>query len=201
MHTLRVTVILNMILMSALVFTNTGCKSANGGLRWPWQKDRTLGLGAGEHGGPGLLMNSGMSDIDQVYGESGDLVTGSGARFQDTCQPVHSVAFQPVYFTYDSYVLPPNEIAKVDLVGQHLNSNPSHVLVIEGHCDERGSNEYNLSLGENRAIAVRGYLVNMGIATDRIQTISYGEEKPAVTGYDESAWRLNRRGEFALFQK
>jgi len=200
MNTLRTTVILNMVLISALVFMNTGCKSANNGRRGPGQDDRALGLGSGENSGPELLMNSGMSDIDQVYGEGGDLVT-SGARFQDTCQAVHSAAFQPVYFTYDSYVLPPNERVKIDMVGQHLNSNPGHVLVIEGHCDERGSNEYNLSLGENRAIAVRTYLVNMGVATDRIQTISYGEEKPAVMGSDEGAWRLNRRGEFALFQR
>ncbi len=199
MHTMRIAVLLNMVLISSLIFMDTGCKSSSGGLRWPWQKDRALGLGANELDGPELLANDGMSDIDSVYGEGGDLI--SGARFEDTCQQVHGLAFEPVYFTYDSYVLPPNEIAKVDQVGQHLNANSGHVLVVEGHCDERGSNEYNLSLGENRAIAVRAYLVNMGIASDRIQTRSYGEEKPAVIGMDEGAWRLNRRGEFALFQR
>ena len=198
MYKMRVALIINMVLMSSLVFMDTGCKSANGGWRWPWQKDRVLGLGA-EDGGPELLADDGFNDIDNIFGEDGSLV--SGARFEDTCEPVHDVIFEPVYFTYDSYVLPPNEIAKVDMIGEHLNSNANHVLVVEGHCDERGSNEYNLSLGENRALAVRSYLVNMGVAPDRIQTRSFGEEKPAVTGMDESAWGMNRRGEFALFQK
>lgn len=75
------------------------------------------------------------------------------------------------------------------------------MVVIEGNCDERGSSEYNMALGENRAIIVRNYLVQSGIAADRIQTRSYGEEKPAVDGHDESAWAKNRRGEFAIFQK
>ena len=75
------------------------------------------------------------------------------------------------------------------------------MVVVEGHCDERGSNEYNMSLGENRAIIIRNYLVQNGIAADRIQTRSYGEEKPAVMGSDESAFSRNRRGEFAIYQK
>ena len=73
--------------------------------------------------------------------------------------------------------------------------------MIEGNCDERGSAEYNLSLGENRAIIVRNYLVQSEIAADRIQTRSYGEEKPAVDGHDESAWAKNRRAEFVIFKK
>ena len=125
----------------------------------------------------------------------------SGARFEDTLQPVQGVKFAPVYYSLDSYVLAPSEAAKVEQVAQHLQQNTSHVLVVEGHCDERGSNEYNLALGENRAIAIRTRLVELGIAGDRIQTRSYGEEKPAVVGTGEAVWRLNRRGEFALFQK
>jgi peptidoglycan-associated lipoprotein len=74
-------------------------------------------------------------------------------------------------------------------------------VAVEGHCDERGSNEYNMSLGENRAIILRNYLVQSGIAPERIQTRSFGEEKPAVEGHDESAWGQNRRGEFDIFQK
>lgn len=73
-------------------------------------------------------------------------------------------------------------------------------MIIEGNCDERGSNEYNLSLGDLRATSIRAYLESIGIAPNRIQTKSYGEEKPAVIGHDESAWAKNRRGEFAVFQ-
>jgi len=197
MHKMRVAIVVNVALMGSLMFMNTGCRTAAGGWRWPWQKDRaTMNINDPELIDPELIADS---DMVSIFGEDGELV--SGARFEDTFDKVHDVSFDVVYFTYDSYVMPPNEIAKVDRVGQHLNSTPNHVLVIEGNCDERGSNEYNLSLGENRALAIRSYLVNMGVAPDRIQTRSFGEEKPAVMGMDESAWRMNRRGEFSLFQK
>ena len=94
------------------------------------------------------------------------------------------VDFAPVYFGFDASALPAGEMAKI----------------IEGNCDERGSNEYNLSLGDLRATSIRAYLESIGIAPNRIQTKSYGEEKPAVIGHDESAWAKNRRGEFAVFQ-
>ena len=194
MH-IRSVVVVNVALMGALVFMDTGCRTKAGGWRWPWQKDRSTEVGAGLSD-PTLLENT---DLAKVTGEDGSLV--SRARFEDTLQAVQGVKFAPVYFAFDSYALPPSEVSKVEQVAQHLQQNAGHVLVVEGHCDERGSNEYNLSLGENRALAVRSYLVNLGVAADRIQTRSYGEEKPAVAGSGEEAWHLNRRGEFALFQK
>ena len=84
-------------------------------------------------------------------------------------------------------------------MAQHLTSRPERVVVVEGNCDERGSNEYNMALGDQRAVVIRNYLVQNGIAADRIQHRSYGEEKPAVDGHDESAWSRNRRGEFAIY--
>ncbi len=185
MHKMRLTVIVNVVVAGLLVVAVSGCKS----------KGAKAGL---DGDGPSLIEGENMAGSG-LYDALG--TAAGGASFKDLYAPVQGVAFEPVYFALDSYSMPPQEIAKVDRVGQHLNANASHVLIIEGHCDERGSNEYNLSLGENRALAVRSYLVNMGVAPDRIQTISYGEEKPAVIGMDESAWRMNRRGEFALFQK
>ena len=70
------------------------------------------------------------------------------------------------------------------------------VITIEGHCDERGSEEYNLALGERRASGVKRYLVDLGVPASRLRTVSFGEAKPAVVGHDESAWRYNRRAEF-----
>jgi len=168
------------------------------GCRMPWSKKGGAGGGAGGSGldDPTLLETT---DIPSVYDGAGNLV--SGARFEDTLQPVQGVTFAPVYFALDSYALAPSEIAKVEQVATHLQQNANHVLVVEGHCDERGSNVYNLSLGENRAISVRTRLAELGVSGDRIQTRSYGEEKPAVAGAGEEAWRLNRRGEFSLFQK
>jgi len=193
MH-IRSVVVVNLALMSALVFMDTGCRTKAGGWRWPWQKDTsTL---AGDTANSTLLEGT---DIPKVTDEAGNTV--SGARFEDTLQAVQGVKFSPVYFAFDSYVLPPSEVSKIEQVAQHLKSNANHVVVVEGNCDDRGSNEYNMSLGENRALAVREYLVKLGISADRIQTRSYGEEKPAVAGTGEEVWRLNRRDEFALFQK
>jgi peptidoglycan-associated lipoprotein len=79
-----------------------------------------------------------------------------------------------------------------------LKSNARAKATIEGHCDERGTTEYNLGLGERRAKAVKDYLVAAGIGADRIATISYGKERPFVLGHDESSWKWNRRGHFAV---
>ncbi len=181
---MKMVVVRNVVLAGALVLMQSGCSKKKSAENDPLLLDN---IG----GGPMIGM---VTDSD------GFPVTG-GASFRDLYQEVQGIAFQPVYFALDSYSLPPNEIAKTDEVGRHLLATPNHVLIVEGHCDERGSNEYNLALGENRALAVRSYLVNMGIAADRIQTVSFGEEKPAVMGSGESAWSLNRRCEFALFQK
>lgn len=107
--------------------------------------------------------------------------------------------FSPVYFAYDSSQLVESERPKAEQVAQHLKQNSNTAVIIDGHCDERGSAEYNLALGERRALAVRAYLVTLGIEADRIQTRSFGEEKPAAPGHDEDSWARNRRGEFVLY--
>ncbi len=146
------------------------------------------------------------SDISTVEGADANasevsLTGASEGKFEDLYQRCSDVSFTPVYFGFDSTVVPAGELGKIDAVAQHLASNAGRVVVVEGNCDERGSHEYNMSLGENRAIIIRNYLVQSGIASDRIQTRSYGAEKPAVEGHDESAYALNRRGEFVIFQK
>ncbi len=110
------------------------------------------------------------------------------------------VDFAPVYFGFDADALSQGEMPKIEAVAKHLQEKPNRVVIIEGNCDERGSNEYNLVLGDQRAIKIRDYLVTIGIDANRIQTKSYGEEKPAVSGQGEAAWAKNRRGEFAVFQ-
>ena len=110
------------------------------------------------------------------------------------------VSFDPVYFGFDASNLASSELDKIDRVAQHLRDNADRVVIVEGNCDERGSNEYNLELGSLRAISIRDYLATLGISGDRVQTKSYGEEKPAVQGAGEGVWSKNRRGEFAVFQ-
>ena len=149
------------------------------------------------------------SDISSIDGGDGSsinssevsLANASEGKFEDLYARCHDVNFAPVYFAFDSTVVPQGELGKIDEVAKHLTDNAKRVVVVEGNCDERGSHEYNMSLGENRAIIVRNYLVQSGIAPERIQTRSFGEEKPAVEGHDESAWGQNRRGEFDIFQK
>ena len=123
-----------------------------------------------------------------------------GTPFDQNRTPVGNSGIGPVYFGYDSSVLPPAELAKLQQAADYMTSNSGVVLIVEGHCDERGSNEYNLSLGEQRALALRSALVNLGISADRIQSRSFGEEKPAVLGSGEAVWAQNRRGEFAFYK-
>jgi peptidoglycan-associated lipoprotein len=109
--------------------------------------------------------------------------------------------FQPVFYSLDS--------AEIDGPGQQalnadaeiLKKYPSWTITIEGHCDERGTAEYNLALGERRALAAKTYLVSLGIPSDRLRTVSYGKEFPFDPGHDESAWAKNRRAHFVVTSK
>jgi len=102
-----------------------------------------------------------------------------------------------VYFALDSSTLDEAAQAVLDRNAKLLRDNASWTVTIAGHCDERGTVEYNQALGERRALAVRDYLVAAGVPESRLRTVSYGKEMPAVDGHDESAWSRNRRAEFA----
>ena len=101
-----------------------------------------------------------------------------------------------VFFDFDSYELKPEARDTLSNNAEWLKMNPDIQVQIEGHCDERGTEEYNLALGERRAAAVKDYLVSMGVDEGRLYTISYGEEVPANTGHDAAAWSENRRAQF-----
>ena len=102
------------------------------------------------------------------------------------------------FFAYDSNVLSSEARANLELSARWLKENPEVKLTVEGHCDERGTEQYNLALGERRASAARDFLVALGIATNRIDTISYGEERPFASGSNEAAWAQNRRAHLWL---
>jgi peptidoglycan-associated lipoprotein len=99
-----------------------------------------------------------------------------------------------VYFDTDQSVVRPDGRATLDKQAAWLKQYANYAITIEGHCDERGTREYNFALGERRAQAVRQYLISQGLPADRIHTISYGKERPEVVGSDEGAWARNRRG-------
>ena len=160
------------------------------------------------NGGDGLAGNNG--DADLTSGKDADLNGGNNANagvgswgenkglspYDDFGTPIAGLEFQPVFFRFDQSIIDSNEAVKLDQVASYLQSNPGAGVVIEGHCDNKGSDEYNRALGERRALASKEYLVGKGIADSRIRTVSYGEEKPAGSNDDEASRAKNRRDEF-----
>jgi len=105
-----------------------------------------------------------------------------------------------IYYDYDKYDIRADQLSIIQADAAFLAQHTSMNFTIEGHCDERGSTEYNLALGDNRANAVKNALTQAGVSADRIKTISYGKEKPFCTDHDEQCWQQNRRGHF-VYQK
>ena len=110
----------------------------------------------------------------------------------------HNSPLKPVFFTLDSSDVDDAGRETISANAEILKKNPKWVVTIEGHCDERGTAEYNLALGERRAIAVKTFLVSLGISPDRVRTISYGKEFPFDPGRTEEAMVKNRRGHFVI---
>ena len=156
-------------------FGLTGCKNP------PWKK-KAGGSASGSESGVPPLGAGGESAI-------GDRPIAGGAWQHGQ--------FAPVLFDYDSARIRPSEVSKLETVAAHMKSNPGK-LVIEGHCDERGTAEYNRALGEHRALAAREELVKLGVDSSRMSTVSYGKDRPAEMGHDEAARAKNRRCEFVV---
>jgi peptidoglycan-associated lipoprotein len=106
----------------------------------------------------------------------------------------------PIYFDFDSYNVAEPSKAELQQVAEYLGKHPGSTVTISGHTDERGTTEYNLMLGDQRAKSAHDYLVRLGIDPLRIKTISFGEERPAQAGHDEGSWSKNRRDEFNTSQ-
>lgn len=114
-------------------------------------------------------------------------------------EPVSTV-FEDIHFEFDRYNILARDEAVLSGVARWLDDNERVDVLIEGHCDERGTNEYNMALGEQRALAARRYLIGLGVTAARLSTISYGEERPIDHGSTEEAWATNRRDEFTVSQ-
>jgi peptidoglycan-associated lipoprotein len=154
----------------------------------------TLPSGAPFEGG---AQASAMPNANSTGGGPGTTPTAD-INLDDYNQDRAALAAYTVHFKFDSAVVEDNEQANVASVAQALVSDVNAKLLIEGHCDERGTEEYNRSLGERRALALREALGKDNIDPMRVKTISYGKDKPVDPGHDESAWAKNRRGEFIL---
>jgi peptidoglycan-associated lipoprotein len=140
--------------------------------------------------------NSGDTGIKPEPYTGGPLATTTNWNPHDMIQHPEKLAQYTVHFKYDSAVVEDSEQANLAAVSDALKSDLTAKLLIAGHCDERGTEEYNRSLGERRALALREALAKIGVAADRIGTISFGKDQPVDTGHNEAAWAKNRRGQF-----
>ena len=140
---------------------------------------------------------SGSTARGEMGPEGGDkaaMLEGDGMRTGSERLPLD---FRTIYFAYDKSELRPAAKSDLKYNAEVMRQHPGARLFVEGHCDERGTNEYNLALGERRARAAKSYLVDLGVPASRVATASYGEERPVVKGHNEQAWAKNRRDEFA----
>jgi peptidoglycan-associated lipoprotein len=143
---------------------------------------------------PGNPMDNGAN----ANSMPGSMPTTSLDTFEGMIKDRAALAAYTIHFAFDSAVIRDSEQANLSSVAAALSASPNDKLLIEGNCDERGTEEYNRALGERRALAAREALANAGVSPDRIRTISYGKDKPVDPGHDEAAWAKNRRDDFVL---
>ena len=146
--------------------------------------------------------------VDSASGSSSSSATAAGAGSSSSSSSTTATQMSDaeklaqvgntVYFGFDSAELAGEAKATLDRQAAFLNVNPTMVVIIEGHADERGTREYNLALGDRRAVAVRDYLLAKGLNAARVRTVSYGKERPAVSGSNEESWAKNRRAATVL---
>lgn len=117
---------------------------------------------------------------------------------KDVLTAEEKAILKDILFDYDKYDIRPDARPVLDGIASWMNKNSNINIITEGHCDERGTNEYNLALGEKRAKAARDYLVSLGVSTLRITIVTYGEEKPLCTEQNEDCWQRNRRAHFVV---
>jgi peptidoglycan-associated lipoprotein len=175
-----------------------GCKTKSVGLT-PLPSSSAAGSGTqAAKPGPGESLSDGSNKAGSAVGELGSNPISDPNLRKDWPRDREIFKSDTVHFDYDSSVIKADDKAKVAAVAEYIKSHASDALEIEGHCDVRGTEEYNRSLGERRALALRDELIQLGVEASRIDTVSFGEDRPVDTGHDEAAYKKNRRGEFLL---
>ena len=184
------------IVMTVSIFVFTGCESQqrvyNPNAKFNGDGEPT----ALNHPGATspIVQDGGLIDISGP----GDKIPGEGSPGTPVDHPFKN---SPVYFAYDSAVVGQAYDSMLKQIADYINANPNYHLTISGHCDERGSEEYNRALGERRALSVKQAIVAFGASDIRVNTVSYGEERPADPGKSLEAFAKNRRAEFEVFAK
>ena len=190
------TIVLPLALALVAMLATTGCRHGFNGkvTNLPGHRPEV-----GDTGGGGTIPNAPAIDNTPppfAQNQPGTTPTAD-INLDNYNQDRAALAQYTVHFKFDSAVVQDNEQANLASVAQAL-TDPNLKLLIEGHCDERGTEEYNRSLGERRALALREALAKNNVDPTRVKTISYGKDKPVDPGHDEAAWSKNRRGEFIL---
>jgi len=181
---------LKWLMAAALVLLAFGGCSSKGGVEGKGA-DGAAATAAGKGSGPRVNgYGEGNPYGRRGYREGG----GAGSELDDPSGPL---ARRVIYFQYDSYEVAPEYLSVVTSHADYLASHPEQTAVLEGHADERGSPEYNIALGEARAKAVLRMMQLQGVQNGQLRILSYGEERPADMGHDESAWQQNRRVEIS----
>ena len=161
----------------------------------PQPQTQTGGIGSGAAVNPEMPVTTERTPEGiglNANGKYNELINGPHDEDRDKFKA------DTVYFEFDKSAIKPSEEGKLQDVANYFKNNTSDALRVEGNCDERGTEKYNLALGERRALSVREYLANLGVDPQRIGTISYGFSKPVESGHNEAAWAKNRRGDLVL---
>ena len=188
-----------LVLAALMAATSTGCKTK------PKNITPIPGGNASVAGSGSLLARdssgtvNGGGDVVTVD-QSGNIGLSDLDDFENMLMDRDALAAQTVYFELDRSEIHPDDLSKVEAVAGSLAQDPQNKVLIEGHCDERGTEEYNRALGERRALSVRDALSGLGVSADRVRTMSYGEDRPADPGLNDAAYSRNRRGEFVLLK-
>jgi peptidoglycan-associated lipoprotein len=185
---------INTLLSFGLIISisGVGCKKKPGYLT-PLPGSRT-----GQVAEPSSAPPLGPGEKTDVSGLTTGIKSNEPGSHQGWNENAEALKTDTVYFDFDSSVVKSGEKPKVAKVADYLKGSSAEAVRVEGNCDERGTEEYNRSLGERRALALREELVRLGIDPTRVDTISYGEDRPIDPGHNEAAWRKNRRGDFVV---
>lgn len=165
--------------------------------------ETTSGVAVEEEQGVGVKSTEGLAtkeDLARAMKGEGIPVAVSEGAARDPLTDEEKAVFRMVYFDFDKSEIRSDARSVLEKVADYLKKNPKVKVVIEGNCDELGTEEYNMALGERRALSCRRYLISLGVAPERLGTISYGEERPADPAHNETAWANNRRCEFKIME-
>ena len=188
-----------LVLVALMAATSTGCKTKPKNITpIPGGNSSVAGSGSLLGRDSSGTVNGG-GDVVTVD-QSGNIGLSGLDEFENMLMDRDALAAQTVYFEVDRSEIHPDDLGKVEAVAGILAQDAQNKVLIEGHCDEPGTEEYNRALGERRALSVRDALSGLGVSADRVRTMSFGEDRPADPDLNDAAYSRNRRGEFVLLK-